>query len=56
MFVVDTFYGSLPEKYVDFKNLLRDLFPQVYDGKVMATTLSKNEVRIRRADSWLAIF
>ncbi|XP_055353759.1 poly(A)-specific ribonuclease PNLDC1-like [Paramacrobiotus metropolitanus] len=43
MFLVDTFYGPIPEDYADFKAIIREVFPNLYDGKVITQAVSRME-------------
>ncbi|GAU88033.1 hypothetical protein RvY_00804 [Ramazzottius varieornatus] len=43
LFLIDAFYSPLPEDYKDVKLLLQDLFPNLYDAKVITQALSRNE-------------
>ncbi|XP_018346792.1 PREDICTED: poly(A)-specific ribonuclease PARN-like domain-containing protein 1 isoform X1 [Trachymyrmex septentrionalis] len=41
MFVHQQFYKPLPQKYIDFKNNIHQLFPTIYDTKFLSYELKK---------------
>ncbi|XP_053994436.1 pre-piRNA 3'-exonuclease trimmer-like [Hylaeus volcanicus] len=41
MFIHKQFYRPLPNKYIEFKNNIHTLFPQIYDTKFMSIELKK---------------